>query len=497
MTDSGDNKVMRVDLTSGEVSEVGSGISYPRGVSVDSSGTYLYVADNAYYGNSKVKRVSLVKAIANLGLLSPPRAFSLDLDSVGTASITEFPSQPMASLPGVISPDGSCEGVAEDRMCLSLVYSEFNAETSTLWLDLLNAASGYHFLQAHSASSQPPRPVVLSSSVSRRALLAAIKTSLLVDATVLFTTRGALSSAVSNFYPLAIFPTFTAFVVGKTIQDLSKIPPTSPGSSTRYFLISYALSDDYQAVIYDTFTDTVVSSNKANGAPTHYMLAYTWGACSGNVTRNVVELTFSNDYSNECQLPSTGLYYQSENRYFSIPISCLGIAYDKLLTDSPEVKANMKSLVDSTCAASIPKVCQQQYETNPPFSCVADIFSSPLTILFLAASNTIALYGVFSFLAGFFIRRVYAQYKASIEEMKELNPREELGVLVCSLIASICGFSAFDVVDEDEDDGKGSSGETAAASMEMVGCYKCDTEKADADSASSSWSDIDSIFSPN
>jgi len=134
--------------------------------------------------------------------------------------------------------------------------------------------------------------------------------------------------------------------------------------------------------------------------------------------------------------------------------------------------------------------------TRAPFSCVTNIFSSPLTVLSLAASNTIALYGLFSCLAAFMIRRVYAQYKASSEEMKALNPREELGVLVCSCISSMCGFSELKS-DEDDDECKEEgerSGKTVAASVEMVGYYKGDPENADAesDNAYSGWSEIDS-----
>ena len=83
------------------------------------------------------------------------------------------------------------------------------------------------------------------------------------------------------------------------------------------------------------------------------------------------------------------------------------MAYDKLLTDCVEVKANMKALADSTCKASIPKVCQQQYELNPPFSCVTNTYSSPLTIISLASSNTSAIYALFTLLVSFLISKVY------------------------------------------------------------------------------------------
>jgi DNA-binding beta-propeller fold protein YncE len=175
VADSGNSLIRRVDIASGSVKSMGTSANppfkQPAGVAVDPSGQWLYVADTQ---NDLIRRVELVETVSNVALRSPPSAFSIDLSSSDSAaSLTELPAIAAASLPGVVTADGSCEGVAEDRMCLSLVYSEFNAETSTLWLDLLNAASGYHFLQAYSASPQPPRPLVLSSSVSRRALLIA------------------------------------------------------------------------------------------------------------------------------------------------------------------------------------------------------------------------------------------------------------------------------------------------------------------------------------
>jgi hypothetical protein len=128
-------------------------------------------------------------------------------------------------------------------------------------------------------------------------------------------------------------------------------------------------------------------------------------------------------------------------------------------------------------------VCQQQYETNPPFSCVADIFSSPLTVLSLAISNTLALTGFFSLLAAFVIRRFYSDFKASSEELEALNPTEELGVLVCSFFAAMCGRSSL------KDNHHATEGKAAVASLEMAR-YK--GENADAKSDSSySWSEID------
>ena len=152
------------------------------------------------------------------------------------------------------------------------------------------------------------------------------------------------------------------------------------------------------------------------------MLAYTWGVCNQKPTRSLVELTFSNDYSNECQLPLNGIYYQSENRYYTIPFSCLGISPDKLLTDCPEVATNMKSLVASTCSASIPKVCEQQYDLNPPFSCVQNTYPDVLTVISLAFSNTTAIATVIAILIGVLLSRMHKQYTPTPAELDIVNP---------------------------------------------------------------------------
>ena len=138
-----------------------------------------------------------------------------------------------------------------------------------------------------------------------------------------------------------------------------------------------------------------------------------------------MEISFSNDYSNECLLPSTGLYYQGPNQYFVIPYSCLGIAYDKLLTDCPEVKANMKSLVDSTCAASIPKACQQQFDFNPPFACVSKSYPSPLTALSLSLSNTSALATLLALVVAAALARAHKRYRPTPEELALVNSKPD------------------------------------------------------------------------
>jgi hypothetical protein len=157
------------------------------------------------------------------------------------------------------------------------------------------------------------------------------------------------------------------------------------------------------------------------------MLAYTWGVCDSQVTRSLVELTFSNDYSNQCPLPSTGLYYQSPNQYFVIPYSCLGIAYERLLTDCPPIAANQKALVASTCAASIPKVCQQQYDLNPPFACVTNSYASPLTVLSLAFSSTNLLATILALAVAAVLARLHRGYRPTSADLALANPPPALG----------------------------------------------------------------------
>ena len=135
-----------------------------------------------------------------------------------------------------------------------------------------------------------------------------------------------------------------------------------------------------------------------------------------------MELTFSNDYSHACPLPKTGLYYQSKNQYFAIPYSCLGIAYDKLLTDCAEIKANMKALVDDTCADSISKICSTQYSENAPYACIKQQYTPALTVISLAGSNTMAIAGVLAgIIAGFLRSKHNFNYRATDQERVDCN----------------------------------------------------------------------------
>ena len=82
----------------------------------------------------------------------------------------------------------------------------------------------------------------------------------------------------------------------------------------------------------------------------------------------------------------------------------------------------MKALVDSTCTASIPKVCKQQYDLNPPFSCVTFLAPSPLSVLSLAFSNTMALSALLAAMVAAVLTRAHKGYKPTADEIALTNP---------------------------------------------------------------------------
>ena len=125
------------------------------------------------------------------------------------------------------------------------------------------------------------------------------------DRTGCYTSRGAIAALPyesSGFVYLDNLKTYNPLVDpkgGTTVLSASKIPGIK-GSPSRYLLLLVKKEGGMLSLVtYDAHTDTVVSSND-NTATTHYMLAYSWGACNGNVTRGLVEISFSNDSSASC-----------------------------------------------------------------------------------------------------------------------------------------------------------------------------------------------------
>lgn len=81
----------------------------------------------------------------------------------------------------------------------------------------------------------------------------------------------------------------------------------------------------------------------------------------------------------------------------------------------------MKALVNASCQASIPKVCQQQYDLNPPFSCVRYLSPSPLSVISLAFSNTMALSTLLAALVTAVLSRLHSKYRATPDELALAN----------------------------------------------------------------------------
>ena len=210
--------------------------------------------------------------------------------------------------------------------------------TRQLWGVVSTVANGVVFFTSNGAYSSPSSGGI-AVSVSA---LAAYNT-LVTTSGEYLNCRDALLATLPPFISLGLFTKFYISFPKLThsLTHSHTTPLPTPGTSvlsgalipgTSLLMLLLDQKGVQSMVTYDTAADSYIS-NKGPAAPTHVMLAYTYGVCDGAVTKGLVELTFSNDYSSKCQLPSTGLYYQSENRYFAIPYSCLGIAYDKLLTD--------------------------------------------------------------------------------------------------------------------------------------------------------------------
>lgn len=445
----------KIDVSGAEVSTILTDSNYVNCLAVDSMKGSIYYTPGI---NANGDVYKIVNGVAfRINLFKPPRLFSYDMTNPNTSTYTLWPSDVLNIFDGgnvsVIDTVGrDCVNVLSSNSdCYIIQHAEINLEVNNIFLQLAvysNTGSVYgdgYILGLDLNTHSIPKGIYYSPTKSGlvydQPLLAVYSTP--SNGTILYTSMGAIPFPILQncktivgtcYYENIYFAKVTA--PGTSVIDASKIP----GSPPRYLLLLLNENSFYSMYTYDTFTDTFISSNTAAAATTHYMLAYTWGECNSNITKSLVEITFSNDYTNECDVGS-GLYYQSENVYYTIPYECLGIPYEKLLTDCATIKSNMKALVDATCQAAISKVCKQQYEFNPPFSCVEQTRSNPLTIISLAASNASAFYSIFTFILAFIIKRMFAAYKASEEEKQFLSPKEEVGELVGIFLASCCLYN--------------------------------------------------------
>ena len=420
VTDSESSLVRRIDAVTDAVTSMGTSADpsfiTPGGVAVDGAGN-VYVADTL---NSLVRRID-VATHAVTRFLGAPRVFQWDM-RYPPASYTlwpdtalDDPSLAYLTIDVVDSAAGGCQHIKRNSLgnCYLLAHADYNAETARMYLEFREYDRKARYTRAtylvtlDPSAAHVPSPIILllTGPTPSRQLWGVFKMPL--NGTVLYTSLGAVSPEPNSFGMSVILShtgsRYTSLVnaPGTSIVDASKIPGLPRGgvrlTAPRFLLLQLNEKGFHSMNTYDTFTDTLVSSNAAVAATTNYMLAYTWGLCAGNVTRSLVEIHFNNVYSNVCKQPHSGLYYQSPNRYFAIPYTCLGIAYDKLLTDCPDIKANMAALVGLTCQASIEKVCREQYDNNPPFTCTSYLKPSVLSVLSLSFSNTMAVATLLAF----------------------------------------------------------------------------------------------------
>jgi len=82
----------------------------------------------------------------------------------------------------------------------------------------------------------------------------------------------------------------------------------------------------------------------------------------------------------------------------------------------------MKALVKDTCVASIPKVCQQQYDFNPPFACVSNSYTGPLTVISLSFSDANLFATIMGLVVASALAWKYKDYSPSESEIILSNP---------------------------------------------------------------------------
>lgn len=366
VADSGNNLVRKIAASDGAVTSLGTSASPPFigpvGVAVDTSGTVVYVADtnnnlvrkiiidlvevsttlgisaspafrgpygvavdgdgNLFVGdsgNNLVRRIDAqTQAVTRLGQLSQARVFSWDTRSPSPLSYTLWPDAALSSnsavnsgITVVDSAAGGCQSLAGDASgwCYLLTHAEYNAEAGRIYLEFqqyqlgIFAGGNYLSILDPSPARLPIPNMYTYSSYAVRNLWAVFNTP--ANGTVLFTSQGGAYSDRDVLGVSVMLPglRYNALVTaaGTSILGASKIPAVA--GSQPQFLVLLLLTNGFRSMVtYDAFTDTVVVSNAAAAAATNYMLAYTWGICDSNVTRSLVEITFSNDFSNVCQV---------------------------------------------------------------------------------------------------------------------------------------------------------------------------------------------------
>ena len=427
------NYVVMIDV-SGHLSILGQSatpawsVEINAGIAVDADGSVFVTSLDALR-----KISSSLGDTTNMGTFAEPEYFTVNQEG----EVSSFVKLNI----GYVDAVGTCQKIEQDpsnQNCNVVSTRNLDAEKQTVYFELIKYVKGvpnfchdlFSFSFVDLTVNQTGFPQVCAMKKITEPFVYAVIDNPTVGVRV-FTTAGFWQPSYgiseggmnSNLYGT---PFDKLILDGET--TVIKVTVV-PDFTLRYLIIALKQLGLYVNARFDTFTDTYEYIIIPFATPTHFMITYTWGVCNGKVMSELVELSGTTSFANSCTEPN-GLYYQAPNYYYPIPYNCLGISYDKLLTDCEEIASNMKTLVSDTCESSIPKVCSTQYNSNPPFTCSVMVYPSALTVLSLSISNTLALAGVFSAITALILKFIYKQYQPTETEIALTNDDREFGDLL-------------------------------------------------------------------
>ena len=215
---------------------------------------------------------------------------------------------------------------------------------------------------------------------------------------------------------------YTISYPGSTPARMLNIPGTDQ-------IYGYSVTNGNSAYVYDISSDTfeeATDSTTIGYYPHMYMLAYTYGVCNNEVTKGLVEVSSTLDYSIVCT-SGMGYYYQSPNEFYSMPLECMT---QQTLTDyssflsCPQIQSQLDELKASTCEASIEKICTASYDDNPPFSCSRKVGLNVFSIIGQATSNASICYTIASLLVMYIFNKYHAPGKKVKTEFSSVELTE-------------------------------------------------------------------------
>lgn len=179
----------------------------------------------------------------------------------------------------------------------------------------------------------------------------------------------------------------------------------------------YSGTSGYASYVYDISSNTFEELNGTDDTVGYYphmmMLAYTYGVCNNEITRGLVEVSSTLDYSIVCT-SGMGYYYQSPNEFYAIPPECMTqqtLTNHSSFLSCPQIQTKLDELKASTCEASIEKICTASYDDNPPFSCSRKVGLNVFSIIGQASSNASICYTIASLIVMYIFNKYHAPGK--------------------------------------------------------------------------------------